>query len=530
MYFFNKNNTPQKPSKHKPQVFWGLLVLACSVFAVPVAEAAKPVASIAKVAAVNEGTVVNLDGSGSSDKDGDKLTYKWVQTNIKSGTPTVTLAKATTATATFTAPAIAKTNKVTKPVTLTFQLTVSDGTSSVNKSVSVSVKPVNALPVANAGTDKAATYAAAESGVALDGSKTKDDGQIIKYQWSLLTKTSSLPKGAKFKLSNATASAATFTLTGTDQATSLALEFQLLVTDNDNKQAKDTVVVTLMKILPPVANAGADQTVISEAAVSLSGAQSTGAITTYAWKQTAGPTVALSSTNAAATGFTAPTVTAATALTFELTTTNGGGSSTDSVVVTVNPKPLPLPVANAGIDQTVVSGTTVNLSGAASTGTIASYAWKQTVGPTVALSSANTVATSFAAPTVAATTALTFELTTTNATGTSKDTVVVTVNAPAPVLAANLSLPVGVLDINDPTVAAINSISGGTGPYTVAYNWGDGQTTAAVQLGAGVVTHSSEHYYAKNGSYTIKVTLTDANKFSKEFSGAVAVSDVEECK
>jgi hypothetical protein len=131
---------------------------------------------------------------------------------------------------------------------------------------------------------------------------------------------------------------------------------------------------------------------------------------------------------------------------------------------------------------------------------------------------------------VTAATALTFELTTTNAAGSSKDTVVVTVNAQAQTLAANLSLPVGVLDINDPTVAAINSISGGTGPYSVTYNWGDGQTTGPVQLGAGVITHSSEHYYAKNASYTIKVTLADANKSSKEFSGAVAVSDVEECK
>src|SRR5262245_18644108 len=52
------------------------------------------------------------------------------------------------------------------------------------------------------------------------------------------------------------------------------------------------------------------------------------------------------------------------------------------------------PAANAGPAQTVTSGVTVTLTGAGSSdidGTIASYAWTQTVGTAVTLSSATVV-------------------------------------------------------------------------------------------------------------------------------------------
>jgi len=58
---------------------------------------------------------VSLDGSGSTDPDGDPLDYSWTQT---SG-PSVTLSGANTATPSFTAPV--------GPATLTFELEVCDG-------------------------------------------------------------------------------------------------------------------------------------------------------------------------------------------------------------------------------------------------------------------------------------------------------------------------------------------------------------------------------------------------------------------
>ena len=91
---------------------------------------------------------------------------------------------------------------------------------------------------------------------------------------------------------------------------------------------------------PPAANAGIDQTVNEgTTGVTLSGGSSTdsdGTITSYSWRQTAGPTVTLSSTNTATVRFDAPSVTADTTLTFELTVTdNGGASASDTVNVLV---------------------------------------------------------------------------------------------------------------------------------------------------------------------------------------------------
>jgi hypothetical protein len=179
---------------------------------------------------------------------------------------------------------------------------------------------------------------------------------------------------------------------------------------------------------PPTANAGSDQVVPPGVAVNLNGAGSSdanGTIATYAWTQTAGSAITLTSSGTATPSFTAPSDPGT--LTFQLTVTdNGGASHSDSVSVTVNA----IPVANAGADQAVSAGAAVSLMGTATDadGSISSYSWTQTSGPQVTLNGANGAAASFTAPILAA--ILTFDLTATDDRGaTHVDSVTVTVSA-----------------------------------------------------------------------------------------------------
>ncbi|MEK6806133.1 MAG: neutral/alkaline non-lysosomal ceramidase N-terminal domain-containing protein [Pseudomonadota bacterium] len=89
------------------------------------------------------------------------------------------------------------------------------------------------------------------------------------------------------------------------------------------------------------------------------------------------------------------------------------------------------PVADAGESQNVTEGSQVALDGQGTDadGTIASFQWTQTAGPTVTLSSATVAAPTFTAPQVAVATDLVFELVVTDDDGASSlpDSVIVTV-------------------------------------------------------------------------------------------------------
>jgi hypothetical protein len=81
------------------------------------------------VACASPGSMVQLDGSASSDPDNQPLTYTWSQT----GGPAVTLSGASAPLASFTAPV------VPGGAVLTFQLTVNDGHVTSMDSVNVTV-------------------------------------------------------------------------------------------------------------------------------------------------------------------------------------------------------------------------------------------------------------------------------------------------------------------------------------------------------------------------------------------------------
>ncbi|RDV10081.1 hypothetical protein DXT99_26820, partial [Pontibacter diazotrophicus] len=156
---------------------------------------------------------------------------------------------------------------------------------------------------------------------------------------------------------------------------------------------------------PPTASAGADITITlptSSVALSGSGTDTDGIISSYSWSQVSGPnTATLSGANSA-------TLTAGSLMegdyTFRLTVTdNGGAKATDEVNVLVSPAaPVnQVPVADAGPDMSVtlpVNSVALSGSGTDTDGTISSYSWSQVSGPNTATFSSRTVAS----PTVSA--------------------------------------------------------------------------------------------------------------------------------
>ncbi len=273
------------------------------------------------------GFTVTLDGSASSDPDGDAITFSWIQT---AGTP-VTINGATTAKPTVLLPNIAG--------TLTFQLTVSDGQASsavdgTTDSVNVIVR-ASRPPVANAGFDQSQVHGGKP--VTLNGSASTDpDGDALAFSWQQTG-------GPAVVLTGANTAQPTFTAPNSDTT----LTFQLTVTGSCDQTSTDSVSIFILANRPPVANAGPDQQVDFGAPVTLNGLGSfdpDGDPLTFSWVQTAGTPVTLTGANTATPSFTSPVDSIDLTLTFELTVSDGfGGSDTDSVNVLVTSEPTTPP-------------------------------------------------------------------------------------------------------------------------------------------------------------------------------------------
>ena len=282
----------------------------------------------------------------------------------------------------------------------------------------------NAAPSANAGMN---LEVASGAMVRLDGSgsSARDGGTIVSYHWARTGGTS----GNTLVLAGEDTARPTFTadrlFPGTADVTH---EFTLTVTDDLGTSSTDMVTVTINSPNAiPVADAGGNQTVVSGAAVTLDGSDSSdgdGMVASYRWRRTGGTGnsgVVLTGANTARLRFTADTLDAdvdGVTHIFELIVTDD--EDAESVAVTVTVMVVAgnaLPVADAGGDSShdsssgvlmVASGAMVRLDGRGSSardgGKIKSYHWARTGGSgdrTIVLTGAGTARPTFTAETLA---------------------------------------------------------------------------------------------------------------------------------
>jgi hypothetical protein len=344
-----------------------------------------PVANAGIPQSLMTGSVVLLDGSGSTDANNDSLTYNWSLTTKPTGS-TANLSSSTVVMPTFTAD---------RPGAYTASLTVNDGQTTSNAvMVTITVAQSNAAPVAIAGNNQ---NVVANNNVTLDGSTSSDaNGDALTYAWSLTSK----PIGSTATLASATSARPTFTadVSGTYVAS-------LTVNDGQVNSNIATVSVTATRAnAAPMANAGSAQSVLASNTVTLDGSNSSdanGDPLSYNWSLTSKPVssnATLSSATSARPTFTADVAGAYVA---SLTVNDGQVNSTAATVSVTASRVNAAPVANAGAAQSVVTGNTVTLDGTFSTdanGDTLSYNWSLTSKPvssTATLSSATSARPTF---------------------------------------------------------------------------------------------------------------------------------------
>jgi hypothetical protein len=325
----------------------------------PVANAGPDLGSIIS------GTVITLNGSASTDPNGDPLTYSWTLLTKPAGSAAV-LANPTSVTPSFT---------VDLAGDYVVRLIVNDGTSNSAPDTAI-FSTNNVAPVANAGPDQGGI--APGSLVTLDGSASSDgDGDPLTYSWTLLTK----PAGSAAVLANPTSVTPSFTVDLVGDYTA-----QLIVNDGTVDSVPDSVIITSNNVAP-VANAGPDQGGIALGSlITLDGSASSdanGDPLTYSWSLTAKPTgsaAVLANLTSVTPTF---TVDLAGDYVVQLIVNDGTVNSAPNTVniSTVNVAP----VANAGPDQGGIAlGSLVTLDGNASSdanGDPLTYSWSLTSRP-----------------------------------------------------------------------------------------------------------------------------------------------------
>jgi PA14 domain/Secretion system C-terminal sorting domain/PKD domain len=380
--------------------------------------------------------------------------------------------------------------------------------------------PPNKPPVAIA--DPAQTITLPVNSAVLIGKKSYDpDGSIISYAWTLVSGTGG---------SITSANSASTTVTGLTQGVYI---YKLTVTDNGDSTASamDTITVKQAAILPPIANAGADQTIIlplSSATVDGSASKDQnngGVISSYAWIQSSGPSQATIATAGQAKTIISGLQTGQ--YIFKLTVTNLFGiTATDSVSIFVKAAVNIPPVANAGASRSItLPVNSITLDGSLSNdtdGTISAYGWTQISGPSTA-NLVNAGAAITQADNLVSGVYI-FQLTVTDNSGASS-----TAQVKITVVAAGLQLPIANAGANQTITLPNNQVildgSGSVAPSgnIISYSWTQSSGPSAAAFGTpGASSTTAGSLIA--GTYVFTLTIKDNNNATATDSVTILVN------
>ena len=308
---------------------------------------------------IRTGTTVTLNGSASSDPNGDPLTYRWTFVSIPAGSAAA-IANPTSVSPTFT---------VDRVGDYIAQLTVNDGqTDSAPDTVLITTN--NVPPVANAGPDLGNIVPGTR--ITLNGRSSSDaDGDSLTYAWTFVSK----PAGSAAALANPNTVSPAFTVDRDGDYVA-----QLIVHDGTVPSVPDSVTITSNNVAP-VANAGPDQGGKAPGStITLDGSGSSdanGDPLTYSWSFQSKPTGSAAVLSIPTSMSPTFVVDRAGDYVVQLIVHDGTVPSTpDSVIINTSNV---APVANAGPDQgSVVPLSSVTLIGSGSSdanGDPLTYSW-----------------------------------------------------------------------------------------------------------------------------------------------------------
>lgn len=466
---------------------------------------------------------ITLDASGSTDLDGESLSFEWVQ----SAGPEVTLIDPTSATPSFDPPL------VTEDTPFTFRLVARDAYStSAPAFITLTVLNVDLEPVAHAGADQDVnerTGTGELATIVLDGTASFDpdeDGAELRYEWLQLS-------GPEVELDGADTATPSFVA---DVAEDTEYAFQLVVRYQDVSSEPATTQVVVRNVnRVPVAVAqvkdGAVEVDERSGPITLDASASfdeDGETLHFQWEQRLGPAVTLDDPFSATPSFPAPEVAADTVFRFALVAHDGLDTSEPSIVsITVRHVDVPA-VANAGEARSVPARSTVTLRGTAidvDGDAIDQFEWTQVDGPSVTLAGADTAEPTFTAPDTTETITLRFALVVTSAGARSLPaTVDVTVvpenRRPTVQSMANVSAP----ERTEVTLVATGADPDGD---ALTYAWTQLGGPAIDLSGADTATLSfTAPDVAVDTTLLFRVIASDGSEASEAFEVSVNVTDV----